>query len=924
MNRNSFKLNGICLAMVAATSTVSAQQGNSEEVADDVELIQVTGIRSSLSQSASIKQNSNGIVDAISAEDIGKLPDTNLAESLQRISGVSIDRANNEGNKVTVRGFGPDFNLVTLNGRQMPNSSSLESEGIGRSFNFREIASESVSGVNVYKTGRANVTSGGIGATIDIKTAKPFDFDGFTAFANAQVVHDTSVNEGSDYTPELSGMISQTFNDGNIGLLLSVSHSKRESGRDRVGTDGWVRNRVSPDNVDLGQIDTSVNPTQAFWVPWTATVETFDTERERQNAQVVLQFQASENVVATLDYTLSRFEEVSTTNRMAFWFDNPTGQANENGTLFNPRDPDDELNFWAWEYFDEKENDSLGLNVEWQATESLTLTFDAHDSTSHANPDGTTAETLANLRNDIGSVALIGADFIGEIPSIIVDDSNVSGGAYNPDNIFSDLYQQRGYEMENNIQQASFAGKWENLTSDTLESIEFGVSHTDYTVDTFLSTRFAFVDVPLNNLDLSFVPLGDTADQFSGTDQLFPLIPQYDVNQFVDIVRQEGQFQEPNIVTNGIGEKTLAAFLSFNINAEFNDIPMVLNVGVRYEDTDVTAYSIQPGIVDLNYRNLQEVEVLFDTEATPQELEGNYTRILPNLDFSAQISKDVKARFSYSTTLARAGISAMFPSLNINNSRPGGPFIATQGNPNLLPITSSNLDFSIEWYDNDGSYASVGYFKKFVENFIGAGTENRTLLDINGEPLRDPSANPREGCPDSSATPNPNCLSQPSDPVITWEVSTPDNIQNRVLDGWEFNVQYMFAETGFGAIANYTLVDSDEAFDPYNFDQTIALAGLSDSGNLVGFYENEQLQVRLAYNWRDDFLLSLGNEPTFTEAYGQWDLSISYAINDTYSLFFDGLNLTDETVRRHGRFAEQLLSAEQYGPRYSVGISARW
>ncbi|MEI8641233.1 TonB-dependent receptor [Pseudoalteromonas sp. Hal099] len=199
-----------------------------------------------------------------------------------------------------------------------------------------------------------------------------------------------------------------------------------------------------------------------------------------------------------------------------------------------------------------------------------------------------------------------------------------------------------------------------------------------------------------------------------------------------------------------------------------------------------------------------------------------------------------------------------------------------------------------------------------------------TLDDINGEPLRDPSVNPRPGCPDSSDEPNPDCLSQPSDPVVTFDISTPDNLQNREVDGWELNGQYMIEDTGFGVVANYTIVNSDEEFEPYNFDQTIALAGLSDSGNLVGFYENDDFQVRLAYNWRDEFLLSLGTEPTFTEAYGQLDFNFNYTINESYSVNFDALNLTDETVRRHGRFSEQLISAEQYGPRYSIGFTAKW
>ncbi|ARD22381.1 TonB-dependent receptor [Shewanella japonica] len=924
MKQCKFKLNAISAAMIIATSTgVQADDLAADTQAQETEVIQVKGIRSSLTKSASTKRYSDGVVDAISAEDIGKLPDTNLAESLQRIAGVSIDRANNEGNKVTVRGFGPEFNLVTLNGRQMPNSSALQSEGVSRSFNFREIAAESVSGVNVYKTGKADITSGGIGATIDITTARPFDYDGFKAFVSAKGIYDTSVETGDSVTPEISGMISQTFADDKVGFLLSASHAERDSHTDIVGTDGWVRNR-SRDNVDLSAIDTNKNPEQAIWTPWTAKTELLDTERTRQNAQAVLQIQPVDSVIATVDYTISRFEQTSYTNRSAFWFDNPSGAANANGTLWNPRDQDDELNFWAWEYYEEKENDSLGLNIEWQATDTLKFELDVHDSTSKSNPDGQTAETLANLKNPSGSVALIGANFIGDIPEVIVDDSNLPGGAYNKDNIVSDLYQKRGYSMDNNIKQYRFSGTWENEASDSaLTKINFGIMNTDYTIDTRLSEVFSFVDVPLDDLDLGFIPLGDTADQFPGANNLFPYISQYDVHQFIDIVKAEGLFAEPNIKTNGVNEETLAAYLSFDFDTEFNDMPVKMNVGVRYEDTDVTAYSVQNGIIAMNYRHAQELRPVYDDTPTAEELTGSYTRILPNFDFNMSVTDELVTRFSYSRTLSRAGISAMFPATNVS-ARPGGPFNASQGNPNLLPITSDNFDLSLEWYFDDGSFASAGYFKKYVENFIGAGTENRSINDVNGQALTDPSVNPRAGCPDASDTPNPNCLGQATDPVITWEVATPDNLQNREVDGWELNAQYMFWDSGFGAVANYTIVNSDESFDPYNFDQTIALTGLSDSGNLVAFYENDSFQARIAYNWRDEFLLALGNEPTFTEAYGQLDLSLSYDINDTFTVSFDGLNLTDETVRRYGRFEEQLLTAEQYGPRYTVGISAKF
>ena len=186
---------------VAISTSVTAQ----ETVTDDpvLEEVLVKGIRSSLKRAMDTKRDSQGVVDAITAEDIGDFPDTNLAEALQRVTGVAIDRQRGEGTTVTVRGFGADFNLVTLNGRQMPTHS-----GLGRSFDFQDIASESVSGVEIYKTSRANIPSGGIGATINVLTAKPLDKPGPQFSFSAKGVYDESTYAGDEVTPEVSAFAS--------------------------------------------------------------------------------------------------------------------------------------------------------------------------------------------------------------------------------------------------------------------------------------------------------------------------------------------------------------------------------------------------------------------------------------------------------------------------------------------------------------------------------------------------------------------------------------------------------------------------------------------------------------------------------------------------------------------------------------------
>ena len=218
------------------------------KVDDGGQEVIVTGIRGSLKQSMDIKKNSQGVVDAISAEDIGKFPDTNLAESLQRITGVSIDRSSGEGSTVTVRGFGPEFNLVLLNGRQMPASGlgSCCEAPASRSFDFANLASEGIASVEVYKSGRASLPTGGIGSTINIRTPRPLDRPGLQGSIGVKGVLDHTF-EGTHITPEFSGIVSKTFGDGVFGILISGSYQRRKASLAQFNA-GWREGLLGSDN----------------------------------------------------------------------------------------------------------------------------------------------------------------------------------------------------------------------------------------------------------------------------------------------------------------------------------------------------------------------------------------------------------------------------------------------------------------------------------------------------------------------------------------------------------------------------------------------------------------------------------------------------------------------------------------------------
>ena len=232
----------LAIAGVLASGHVAAQEAEGATAEKDIEVIEVRGLISSLKRSFSDKKEALIVSDGISAEDLGKFPDQNVAESLQRITGVAIDRSGGEGQLISVRGFGPQFNLVTVNGRQ------IATERAGREFSFDTLASELISGADIYKTSNAANQEGGIGSYINLNTAKPFDLDGFKAVGNVKATYD-SLSEST--TPAFSGLISDTFMEDKLGVLASLSVQKRDAQINQADTRGFYRvDRIQTNDFD--------------------------------------------------------------------------------------------------------------------------------------------------------------------------------------------------------------------------------------------------------------------------------------------------------------------------------------------------------------------------------------------------------------------------------------------------------------------------------------------------------------------------------------------------------------------------------------------------------------------------------------------------------------------------------------------------
>ena len=947
------------ISMLALTSATSAfaQTTDEAQAADIV----VTGIRASLEEASEIKRNNSGVVDAITAEDIGKFADSNLSESLQRITGVSIDRRNGEGNQITVRGFGPSFNLVTLNGRQMPGASSPKSENasssnIPRSFNFAEIASESVAGVNVYKTARPELPAGGIGATVDLRTSRPLDKAGFRAAFSANALVDASNETGSGVTPEFGGLVSTTFADDRIGVLLAGSYSKRK-GRERIiGTDGWIRgNRAdaSAANINASAIDPTANPTGSIWVPRNLIFDASDHNRERINGQAVIQFKPIDDLVATVDYTYSRYRDDINRSQTGVWFQQDTirGRTDSNGTVINPTvtaNPPSGLGAFDFNsYADQVEtvNKSIGANIAWQATDNLKLTIDFHDSSSHAQPDGQSSDFLVIWSGPLGTN--YAADYSGATTVPAFSYSGVD--PYNLNALRPNIDLARNNANKNDITQYQAHIDWKNSSDGGLKRIRAGFDHVDYNIATDFQFNLNVQGQPTCGAPCAaistLVPRGDIGRPFSGGNTLAPSFVVFNAKDAFALINGTGGARGlfPSVFSlvfndfNDINEKTYAGYISADIEEDFNGMPFRLTAGVRYENTKTTSRSEFTQPIGLNWITPTELRPINDTKETTRTASSSYDNWLPAIDMSLEFMPDTLLRVSYGRTLSRNDLLQLRSTLGISDTRPGcntgASCRAFQGNPALLPYVSDNFDIALEKYFGGnggffgkGSYVAVNHFRKYVNNYVVFNTVRGPIIGGNGQPLRDPTPPGNVPPPGYNGTGIPSTA---SDPIALFDITTPSNGKSAKVNGFEFATQLIFGDSGFGVQANYTKVNGDIDYDTTKITTQIALTGLSDSANLVGFFEKWGFQARIAYNWRGSYLLSTEqlrqpNEPVFVNSSQQVDASMSYAITDHFSVFAEGVNLLNETSTAHGRFDNQFIWAIETGPRYTFGVRARF
>lgn len=980
------------LALTAASTVVSAQ-----EAAEATDEVVVTGIRASLERSLDIKRNSKGIVDAISAEDMGKFPDSNLAESLQRVTGVSIDRENGEGATVTVRGFGADYNLVTFNGRQMPTSTlgGGSDAPSTRSFDFGNLAPEAVAGVDIYKTGRASVPSGGIGSLINIRTTRPLEAPGFQATVSHKYVDDTSHN-GDEATGEISALIMNTFMDDRLGLSLTAVSQDRKHSVNHYHSeynDYIAGDTASPIDDDA---DTTVNmpgANQLFSYPVTARYVTKDFDQTRENFQLTAQYDVNDAIRATVDYTFAERDFKMDGNHVSIWFDHGTvnsawGSESPVASIIyyeevfdKNADAKSDLAMGVYSTNNVNETESTGFNLEYDVNDRLSLVLDFHDSTAESRPD-----SPFGSENVIESAAMVirsqKVDYTTELPVISIVPHSTTPDIFDvgPRNATGSVLHNAYYKSE--IQQAQLDGSYE-LNHDYIDSLDFGFSSLENKI------RSAYGNLQADNWggvaeDPTTIPNETFGEQYSlpplfeglgGANQILDKynqinfgsllsylknVPSHLVGSQIPVCKGDPDCVADYTIDRRITEETTSWYVQGSKDFEISNMPASIVAGVRFEETDVTSEALTPTPVRLEWTGANELSLVREGGVT-NRVTSSYDHVLPSIDFDMDVRDDVKVRASYSTTITRPSFASMQSGQTFSNIwRPNMDGVTPyngevgEGNAALDPYESDNLDLSIEYYYGDASYASAGYFEKTVSNWIGdtstdivTGTGERVL----GIPILNPADGPRQQqCVDDGVLlnnedirdclidlgTNPPTGEAGDNPAVVRLTRPVTSDKEQTLDGIELAWQHELSTLpgtnidldGFGFIVNYTIVDGDAEYDnskPSSAGSQFALIGLSDSANLVAYYDKNGLSARVAYNWRDTFLNYAGKTSGYTDEYEQVDVNISYEIpNTNIVLSYDGINLNEENRRVFQRnnpsyvtFVSPGRARHYFGARYS-------
>lgn len=868
MTTNGLLKSGIAAAALTtalAIATPAAAQQSAQPTAEGEEQeIVVSGIRNSLQQAAQVKRDAPQVMDVITAEDVGKLPDANVAEALQRVTGVQITRVFGEGQSVSVRGL--QQVRVEVDGRTLLGWSARlsppENDQLGRSSGLDSVPSGLFGRLEVRKSPLASQAEGGLGGTVNLVTPKPLSFKETTLSVRAQGTY----SENSEkFEPAVTGFFTTKFADNRIGIMIAGEYQKRTS-----MTQTFERNNF------LNRTYTGTGA-GVYATPVLLQYEQFTVDRSRLGLNGAVQFEVTPEFTVTAD---ALYSELTTgRNQDFFAFRLPTGtnpvtnRVVENGAVVAGTANGTVTT--AGQIRNEPTKSYLfGLNGKYEK-DGLKIEADGYYS------KGTIDQTIQIITLQATAQVPGSFDFRNNtVPSLTL-------GTFNP-GVYSSYNP-----ATNGVRSNRLIGLLEEWTGKLDFSYEFdsgvtlamGVRYTDLHAR---SNAFRSQVTPTRAELEPYLKLVDAGGFLADIPGNFPRSFLTTAPTF-DYVFTRAQAAEPNPNANGLStllpnlqrdydfsEKTVAGYLMISGEGELLGMPYKANAGVRIAGTRLSVDS---------YANVGSVSTLVNDK-------NRYTTVLPSANIAFNVTNDFLIRISGSQTMQRASIADLAPSTFFNATN----LSVTGGNSGLKPPISTQADISFEYYTGKSSLISGAFFYKDVQDFIASFVTSGVDTDLD-----------------------------PQGRVLTF--SRPENLASAKIKGFEIGVQQFFdflpsPLDGLGIIANYTYSDSkDNAGFPL-------VAVSKNSYNLVGLYEKGPISARVAYNYRDEAVFEFSEgRPSFIGPRSQLDAQVGIDLTKQIALSFQAQNLIPDDSATTEYSAAGMVALNGYAlseRRYTVGIRAKF
>ncbi|MFK7887154.1 MAG: TonB-dependent receptor [Gammaproteobacteria bacterium] len=904
-----------CVLLSAGLFASGSAHAQTEDTV--IEEVVVSSYSDSLRKSLELKRRETGVVDAIVAQDIADFPDLNLAESIQRIPGISITRVNGEGRNITVRGLGGNFNRIRVNGMEAMNTSGGSDSSGGstrtRSFDFNTFASELFNGIIVRKTASADVEEGAIGATVDLITAKPFDYDaGSTLALSAQ----TGYNDQSEkVNPRLVGLYSYKNDADTFGALVSAAYSDRSILEEGFSSVRWQDGTFR----SVGGIDCAASPSDSGcaatdtnslnYHPRIPRYGRLTHDQNRLGVTGALQFQPSESTSVLLDVLYSQFDVERDEEYLEVFFRSQEGRIDvldytldearniiSSGT-FNIDPVGNGTHPVRSEHrFDKLETDFVQATLAFEHVFTDRLRMNALVGTSDSKQDVPVQTTI--LFDAIDPVLGYSYDFRESAtePTISFGSLDVN----DPAQFAFTEFRDRPQSVDNSFN--TVTADLEFDFNDQL-SIKGGLSWKEFTFDTTEVRREStngsrLCDAGYFDCDLD----DDGVDDIPGaplTPDLYSFVSGFGAgstsswispniaaaSNLINLNSIPGAIRSGNV--RSVEEADTGAWLQLDFEYQVGSMPLRGNLGVRYVETETTS----TGLVDGNSVTVTR----------------EYSDTLPSLNLALDTTDDLVLRLSIADVMARPPLGNLTPGGSLDSFN-GPPFPYNAGNPGLDPYRATNIDLSAEWYFADDALLSVGYFTKDISSFFLTGGSTFLPYSQSGLPTTLPPA----------SSPLATLLGSGQDPEV--EISQVQNGGSAKLNGFELVYQQPFnvfsdALDGFGFTGNYTSVDSDE------------IIGFSEQAfNATLWYENERFNARLSVAYRDPFVTrnanSAGRDERGFNDTTNVDFAATYILNDDFELSFEAINLTDEEEHQIFDSADLVNVFHSFGTEYIVGV--RW